>query len=200
MASKKPKNSNSARFVALFAIVALAAVAWHSTTLDGKRRQVNHAYRQAQAELAQLNEELTGVRSDSATAGEALATLRREVKRLQKNLEDAVTQLTSAAEERDTLQNENINLVSQVEVLNTEKQQLEAKYATIKELRLAIREIRQKTRERRSIARRERKREQRFADARELQTGNRGYVVREGQSTLLSGQRLHVRVLEPQSQ
>ena len=81
-----------------------------------------------------------------------------------------------------------------------EKQQLEAKLSSLKDLKLAIKDVKQKVWSERWAAWRARAQAQQVADEERLAAGNHGFVVREGASTLVAPSRLQVRVLEPEPQ
>ena len=187
-------------------LIGLAAASWRAIALEGQKRQIADEYRKARQELGQLvqeqgllKQELEGVRGQAASATEEVQALRTELARLQQNLDDTSAQLASAQQERQTLQQENTTLASQLDAVTEEKQQLEARLSNIKELRLAIRTVRDKMAERRWAAWQAHIAAQRTEDERLLAEGNRGYIVRDGVTTLGVATHLQVRVLDPQS-
>ena len=85
-------------------------------------------------------------------------------------------------------------------VQHAEKQRLEAKLSSIKELKLAIHDLRYKMWNDRWAAWRAQVQNQRAEDEEALARGNRGYLLRDGVSTLArENLRLRVHVLEPQA-
>ncbi len=187
-------------------LVALAVSSWRTFSLEGEKRRLEGSYERARAQLVRLldehgllEEELTGAVDEAGITGVEVQTLRREMARLQKRLDETMVGLTALQIEREALVQENMSLAEELEIVTSEKQQLEAKFSSIKELRLALRSVKRKMRDRRWAAWRARVAAQRTKDERLLAEGNRGFIVRDGQATLGVGTKLHVRVLEPQS-
>ncbi len=187
-------------------LVALAVASWRTFSLEGEKHRLEGSYERARAQLVRLldehgllEEELTGAVDEAGIVGAEVQTLRREMARLQKRLDETMVDLTALQAEREALVQENITLAEELEIVTSEKQQLEAKFSSIKELRLALRSVKRKMRDRRWAAWRARVAAQKTKDERLLAEGNRGFIVRDGQATLGVGTKLHVRVLEPQS-
>lgn len=191
-------------------LVALVALSWRMFSLEGQTRHLDQAYERArqeldrlQAEHGLLEDELLGARGHASTVEAAVESLRQELTRLQQRLGETTEELTGLRRAHDALQRDNTSLVEQLARVTEERQQLQAKFSSIKELQLALLSLKRKMREERWAAWRARwaaRREARQAeDAQGLAQGNRGYVVRDGQPTLDIGTRLQVRVHEPSS-
>ena len=194
-----------------FLIVALAILAavslWRTVSGEGERAriakanaQLKQTVQQLEVEQAMLNEELGEARRTIDVQSGDLTGLRQELQAAQADLDRTITELASFKGDFQDVQDQNNVLTSQLGAIMTEKEQLEAKLSSIKELKLAIREARHKVRQQRWAAWRARIRAHRHADEDRLASGNRGYVVREGVSTLGVSPRMLVHVLEPQSQ
>ncbi len=160
------------------------------------RYQLKHLVAQLQQAQARLTEELTQAQETIQDQSEDLKGLEGEL---------AALQATLAERERDAdrLDQERMNLTSQLASVRDEKATLEAKLASLKELRAAIRLVKQKIRKERWETWLAHMRQQGDDETQRLASGNRGYVVRQGLSTLgaraSSGTRLQVRVLEPET-
>ena len=92
---------------------------------------------------------------------------------------------------------QNTQLTAQLAAAKAEKAALEAKLSSIKELKLAIRDVRRKLWNERWADYRALAQARREQDQEQLASGNRGFVVKQGRSTLGSSPRLQVHVLEP---
>jgi chromosome segregation ATPase len=190
-------------------LAVLAAVTlWRTLAGEGERARITRAnlqltqtVQQLETERAKLQDELEGTRETIAAQTEDLTGLRQELETTQADLNQTVTALASLKRDFQDVQNETGVLAAQLAAVMTEKEQLEAKLSSVKELKLAIREIKRKAWEQRWAAWRVRLRaHRRVEDEDHLVWGNQGYVVRDGVSTLGAGSRMHVQVLEPQTQ
>ncbi len=195
--------------VAVLAIAAAAGL-WRAGAVEQEKRRLANAYQQAQAQLAhlaeeraKLAEELTGAHQTIEGQTASLAQLQGDLDRVQRQLEDTTQELASLTQEHEALRAEHLTLAGQFEAVQHEKQQLEAKLSDIHQLKLAIRDVRNKMWERRFAALRTRWQERVASlerqDEERLASGNRGYILREGLSTISQTPtpRLHVHVLEP---
>ena len=180
-------------------LVALIAASGRMFSLEGETRRLGQAYGQAKEELTRLEEELLEARTRSEAAQGELASVRQEVAQLQSRLDEASAALALSRHASEALRQEHVSLGERLERIMAEKQELEAKFASIKELKLAIRAVRRTMRGQQLAVWRAQIAAQQVEDQQQLAEGNRGYVVRERQSTLGARARLHVRVLEPQS-
>ena len=204
------------RIMLLLLAVATGVSIWRTTVTEREKRQVAAAYQQAQqlveqlhTERSHLNDELLNAREKVEVQAGDLSNLQEELKTVQGRLDQTLAQVSVLQQAHAQLQEQNGSLEEQLSSAITEKQQIEAKLSDLRELKLAIRDVRHKIWNRRLAALRTRLESLqdpvriealREADQEQLASGNRGYVVREGASTLGSGPRLHVHVLEPQSQ
>lgn len=161
--------------------------------LNMDRRKLAEEYAGAQRTLAELDHELDetrGIAQDQAT----------ELDRLQGRLTEAQQEVQRLQFEQRGFRQANTNLLQQLASVSEEKTRLEDKLHSIRELRLAIRSVKQQlwaTRRQEWLAKLE---AQQADDQRKLAAGNRGYLVRNGVTTLRSATKLQVRVLDPQAQ
>jgi epidermal growth factor receptor substrate 15 len=199
--------SRRTRVILVFLVCVLAASLWRTVSVERERRRLADAYAQAQQLVSQLSEERTHLNEELAESQQTvesqagdLASLRQELESVQQRLEATMTEIASLQQEHQQLRAQNSSLSLQLSSVEVEKAQLEARLSSLQELRLAIRDVKRQMWQRRWAAWRERIDRQREADLEQLASGNRGYVVRHGQSTLGSGPRMHVHVLEPEPQ
>ena len=194
--------------IAVLVLALLVVSLWRAVAVEREKRQVTEAYQRAHqlvTQLAQerdhLNQELVGANHTVEAQAGDLKNLQQELKSVQQRLEETVTEIASLQREHQTLHQENAVLATELGTVKTEKQQLEAKLSSLKELRLAIHDVKRKMSTERWAAWRAQRERLKVEDQERLASGNRGYLVREGTSTLsAAGPRLHVHVLEPQSQ
>ena len=187
------------RIILLGLLVLLIASLWRTVALERDKRRIATIYEEAKHSLAQLEEErdqltteLTSARGTIDDQTGKLTSLQEELQGVQQRLDQTVTEFASLQREHEQLRQQNTSVMA-------EKQQLEAKLSSIHELKLAIRDLRYKMWQQRFAAMREWFQRPRTTD-RVLASGNRGYIVRDGLSTLGTTTRLHVRVLEPEPQ
>jgi chromosome segregation ATPase len=200
-------QKNRGRLVLLvLAIITLGSL-WRTATVERDRRQLSTAYQQAQqavseldATRAQLQSELAAAQQAATAKTEEIAALQEELQQVQAKLEDTAGELAALQREHEQLRAENISLEDQVAAINAEKQQLEARLSDLRELRVAIRDVKRKMAEERWAAWRARVEAFKRTDQERLAAGNRGYVVRDGSTTLGQAARLRVQVLQPQAQ
>jgi len=145
-----------------------------------------------QQERAQLSAELADARTTIDDQTGRLANLQQDLQGVQQRLDSTVAEVASLQQERTQLRQRNASLAER-------QQQLEAKLASIKELRLAIHDIKRKMRDERWAAWQQHIDAQRVEDQQRLLAGNRGYVVRSGVPTLGQGTQVRVHVLQPES-
>ena len=129
-----------------------------------------------------------------------MTKLQDDLKQVQSRLDETVVELSSLQREHEQLREHDTSLMTQLSSVTEEKQQLEAKLSSLSELRLAIHDVKRKMRDERWAAWRERVRQAKLVDQARLAAGNRGYVIRNGATTLGAAPRLHVHVLEPEPQ
>jgi len=196
--------------MAALAIVAVASLA-RAVWVEREKQRLARAYTEAQQlvsqladERAHLSEELGQAQDTLEGQAGSLSNLEQELQEVQRRLDEKFTELAALQQEQQQLRQENVSLAQRLQSAQTEKQQLEAKLSSIKELRLAIRDVRRKLWQQRLASWQaywgERAEARKRADQDRLASGNRGYVVRHGTSTLGAGPRLHIHVLEPQTE
>ena len=187
-------------FMMLTAGLAVSGLITTKTLLD--KRALSSAYTKAQAELTQLQHDREQLSNALAQAQQTVGEQTTDVVRLQTELTQIETLLERIQQEVVQLQQDNATLTQQASDATRAKQQLEAKLSSIHELKLAIRDIRRKMWQERWQSWLARIDEQRQRDQVRLASGNRGFVVREGSSTLASSsmKKVQVRVLDPQPQ
>lgn len=189
--------------IAGLAIVAIVSL-WRAVAVEREKRRMADAYAQAQqlvkrldAERASLHHELEDAHQTIDTKTKDFTGLQQQYQDIQARLEKTIGELASLQQQHEALRQQNASLA-------TEKQQLEAKLSSLKELRLAMRDVKRKLWNERFAAWRAHIEAQKAADQERLAMGNHGYVIRGGASTFgsseSSGTKLRVHVLEPQSQ
>ena len=187
--------------------VLLVASLWRTVAVEREKRNIAAAYDQARQALSHLEAEQTKLASELATSQTQMqqkttenVTLQTELTGLQEKLQQTASELSILQREHEQLRESNASLTSQLSSISTEKQQLEAKLSNLRELRFAIRTVKRKMSEEHWAAWRTHIQAVRDADQLALASGNRGFVIRKGASTLGSGSTLRVQVLEPQAQ
>jgi len=190
----------------VLAVLSVASLIW-AFSVEYQKHRIAKAYEQARQEAqalaterVRLNQELGEARQTIEGQVGDITNLQHELKEVQSRLDETVVQLTSLQHNHNQLQERHASVVAQLSSLMAEKQQLEARLSSLKELKLAMRDVKRKIWRERFAAWRARSQALREADQERLASGNRGYVMRQGASTLGAGPRLHVHVLEPQSQ
>ena len=194
----------------LGALLILSVGGFGYAILAGREQQrLRQAYARAEQLVQQLSDERAHLASELAGARETvedqagtLANLQEELTDLQARLEATLVEIGALQREHEQARAQNNSLAAQRDALQSEKQRLEAKLSSLTELRLAIREVKRRIWHEHVAAWRAWVEAHRQADQEQLASGNRGYVVREGQSTLSTSptKKLHVRVLELQPQ
>lgn len=193
----------------VLAVVALASL-WRTVKVERDKREIAAAYQQAQQLAAQLSDERDHLNQELSSAqqtveGQAgdLDSLKHELSGVQDKLDETVTELAALQRQHESLRQQNTSLSTQLTSVVQEKEALAAKLSSLKELRVAIRSVKQKIRDEQWAAWRAHVEAVKWADQEALASGNRGFVMRNGVSTLGSGggtPRMNVHVLEPQTQ
>lgn len=181
------------------AVLAIASL-WRAAAVEGEKRRLAEAHAKIQHAMNELEDERNRLTGQLAEARQTLGERTDDLSRFTLELQQAQRQLASLQREHEELLAHDRSMSDQVSALTTEKQELEAKLSSVKELRLAIRDLTRKVWQERWAVWRGRLRAHRHADQDRLLAGNRGYVVRDGASTLGESPRVHVHVLEPQAQ
>lgn len=195
------------RFLLAGLVMLTVASLWRAGAAERERLRMSKAHAQAQhmvnelrQEHLRLSDELVAARQTIAQQTGDITGLRQEVDMAQARLNRAVAEVASLQRDVEQAREDNESLAGQLSVTMTQRQQLEAKLSSIKGLRLAIRELKNHLRRERWASWRHRLQAFRNVDEDRLASGNRGYVVREGTSTLGVSPRMQVHVLEPQVQ
>ena len=192
------------RVILIALLTALAVSLWRTVSVERDKRALSHSYEQAQQLVAQLtqerthlNTELTEAKQTVETQAGSLSNLELELGNVQAKLTTAATQIASLQHEHEQMRGQNASLTARLDSAMADKAALEARLSSLKELKLAIRDVRQKLWNERWADFRARVYAQRERDQEQLASGNRGFVVKQGRSTLGSSPRLQVHVLEP---
>ena len=195
------------RAVLLVLTLLMGASLWWAVAVEREKHRVTEAYERAHQLVTQLteerdhlNQELVGANHTVESQAGDLKNIQQELKGVQQRLEETMTEIASLQREHEAMRQQNTMLTTELDTAKTEKQQLEAKLSSLKELRLAIHDVKRKMSTERWAAWRAHVEHLKNEDQERLASGNRGYLVRGGTSTLGAGPRLHVHVLEPQSQ
>ena len=161
--------------------------------LSVDRRKLAANYAEAQRTLAELDHELDETRSIAQDQS-------KELDQLQSRLAQAEQDVQRLQFEQKGFRQANATLLQQLASVSQEKTLLEEKLHSIRALKLAIRDVKQQmwaARRREWLAALD---AQKAEDERKLAQGNRGYLVRNGMTTLRAATTLQVRVLDPQAQ
>ena len=193
-----PRN----RMLLFGAVVVAAGSLWRAAAGEGEKRQLAQAHAQLQQMTKQLEAERAQLSQELASARQTLKEQAGGLKGLRQQLAQATTELTSLQHQYDRTVQDNTKLTNQLSASTTEKQQLEAKLSSVKELKLALRDVQRKLWRDRWAAWRAHIDSERQGDQERLALGNQGYLMRNGLSTITSSSRprLQVRVLDPQLQ
>lgn len=195
------------RIILIVLTIGLVISTLIATKAEHDKRQLGDSYTRAQAMLAELQQEresltreLNQARQVVESQAADLSVLQNELSGLQVRLNDAEQEITRLQTEHLQLEASNTTLRDRLELTTEEKQALEARLSSIKELKSAIRTVKRKLRQERWESWMAHIQYRREEDQRELARGNRGFVVRDGTPTIGSASKLQVRVLEPQAQ
>ena len=199
--------SRQGRLVLAILVVATLVSLGRAVMVEREKRRIAANYEQAQQMVSQLTDEQQRLTDELSTARKTmesqagdLAGLRLELRGVQDRLDQTVVELASLQREHEQLRQEKSSMVSELSAITSEKEELARRLSSLQELRLAIREVKRKMSDERWAAWRAHVEELKEADREQLAKGNRGFVVHAGRSTLGATPRLHVQVLEPQSQ
>lgn len=181
---------------------------WRVVVVERERHRLARAYQQAQQVVRQLEVERTALQGELGETRRTVEVQQADLQGLRGQLEDATRQLDQTVAEiaslqraHELLRQENLSLTEQVTLAQLQRERLEAKLTSLADLRQTIRDVKRKAWADRLAAWRARAPSVRDDPAQKLlASDNRGYVVRNGVSTLVPGVRLHVHVLEPQAQ
>ena len=199
-------TSRMTRVILGLLIIGLGLSVLFATKIEREKRQLASEYAKTQETLAQLDEERGHLNQELADARQTLDGQAEDLSNLQTELGDLQDRLGKTEDEVGRLQRghvqlrqENLTLAQELEDVRQEKEMLESKLSSLKELRLAIHGVKQKLRDERWQAWRAHI-EAKQQEDRRVDQGNRGFLVRNGISTIGSQSAVHIRVLEPQAQ
>lgn len=187
-------------FVAVASLWRMVSVEREKGRLAKEHERVQQLVKQLEAEKGRLDAELTGARRMIEQQSGEITGLQEGLRGAQARLDTTVVKLAQLQREYDVLLQGNESVKHQLDAVIAEKQQLEAKLSSLNGLRLAIRDVKRKIWNARWAAWRLQIQTQREADQGQLAVGNRGYLVRDGMPTSVVSPKMHVHVLEPQSQ
>lgn len=195
------------RLIVLGLTIVLVASLWRLVAVERENQRVTEAYSQAtrtvkelEGERTHLSDQLADSRETVAGQADGLANLQHELEGVETELQQTQGALSALEREHQELLQQHTASTERLGVVEEEKRQLEAKLSSLKELKLAIKNVKRTIWNERWATWRARIQAQHIADQERLASGNRGYVVRDGASTLVSPSRLQVHVLEPQLQ
>ena len=193
----------------VLAVVAIGSL-WRTVKVEQDKHDISAAYEQAQELAAQLSAERNHLSQELSTSQQTVegqATemdhMKQELSGVQERLDQTVQQLASMQRQHEALREQQTSLTNQLSSATQEKEALAAKLSSLKELRVAIRDVKQRLRDDRWAAWRAHVESFQRADQAALASGNRGFIVRNGASTLGAKPgtpRMNVHVLEPQTQ
>ena len=191
----------------LVVLIGLAALGSVAVKGELDKRKLAQDYAKAQTTIQQiegdwirLNQELSDARQTVETQTTDLSQLHTQFEDVQVRLTQTETDITRLRAEYAKLQNAHTALTGELAMTTQEKDVLEAKLSSVRELKLALRDLKSKIWHQRWQAWLDRLQINRQESATQLAQGNRGYVVRNGVSTLSTSTRLQVRVLDPETQ
>ncbi len=195
------------RVILIVVIAVLAVSLWRMYLVELEKQQIAASYAKAsrlveqlQGEHKQLTDQLVNARQTVEGQAGRIGSLEQDLQNVDQQLKETLTELAALQREHDELRRNHATLTEQFDAVAAERQQLERKLSSLKELKLAIREVRRQMWNQRWVAWRARMEAQRQADVDRLASGNRGYLVRNGMSTVRASSQLQVHVLEPQPQ
>ena len=193
--------------IVLIGVVALAIVAIKGE-LDKRKLSADYVkaqttVRQLENDWVRLNQELSEARQTVETQSSDLSQLHGQFEQIQARLAQTEGEVTQLRADYAKLQDTSTDLSDQLALATKEREALQSKLSSVHELKLALRDLRQKVWKQRWQAWLDHIQAQRQGAATQLAQGNRGYVVRNGASTLNAATpstRLQVRVLDPETQ
>jgi chromosome segregation ATPase len=195
------------RYIVILLLVLMGLSSWRTLTSERARHRIAGDFQQAQEVIAQLQEErstlaaeLGGARQTITSHEATITSLQQELQLVSTKLDDTAIQLAALRQDHEQLQQEHQTMAGDMQALETQKVALEQRLSSLKELRLAIRDVKHHLWLQRLASWQARINTQNELDHQQLAAGNRGYVIRKGQSTLGATTKLQVHVLEPESQ
>ena len=199
------------RYVLLGMAIIVALSVWRAVSVEMQQRGLEASYEQAKAVIAQLEQEQQALSDELSGTKESFldetgelkslqGRLQAKLQEVQAELDDTITDLVALQSEHEALQGEHASLNEELDFIATEKRELELRLTSLDELKHAIRDVRRQMRAEGQVARQAKIAALKREDEAQLAAGNSGYVVRRGRSTIGTGRRVQVHVLEPQFQ
>lgn len=189
----------------LIVLIGLAALACVAVKGELDKRKLAEGYAQAQATIRQieddwirLNQELSEARQTVDTQSADVSQLHTQFDELQARLAQTATEIAQLRAEYAKLQDANTTLTGELAIATQQKEALASKLSSVRELKFALRDLKREIWKQRWQAWLDAIQTQR-QETTQLAQGNRGYVVRNGASTLSTVTRLQVRVLDPET-
>jgi len=158
--------------------------------LQARNDQLEARHQTLQRELEQTKAQAVSAQAELGRLQQQTAQLATEVRWFTQNLGDLKQVYLRVRTEREQLQ-------THLRLLEEQRTVLEERFKSIPELRKAIQKAQQAQAYRLREERRQWIEALREADRRELERGNRGYIIQAGQPTLTSA-RLSIRVHTPE--
>ena len=191
--------------VLVIGLVAVSAGSlWRAVGVERDRHQLVNAQERLKQDMRQLEDEQARLNQELVEARQTMSEQAGALEGAQAHLERTMNELAMLQRQYEALHHNSLILADQLKATMTEKQQLEARLSSLKELKLAMRDVKRKLWHQRLAAWQAHFDFQRSMDGdggdRLASSGNAGYVVRDGASTLGASPRMHVHVLEPQPQ
>ena len=176
---------------------------WRLLAVEREGHRIARAYRDAQQMAQQLEEERTLLSRDLSDANQTIEGQSEDLQRAREAVRQVKARLDQTVIALATLQQQHAQLRDHATALEAEKQQLEARLSSLKELKVALRDLTRHLQQQRWAAWRAGLK-RRGVQAKEngetrLAVGNHGYLIRNGVPTLGSSVRMRVQVLDPQS-
>lgn len=195
------------RIVLLVVLALLGLSAWRTASLQQDKHKLTATYDEARRTIAELQGEQGRLSNELGQAKRTVVDQAADIEGLEQELTLARGQLDKTLAELGDLQQTHVTLQERATSMEArlasveeEKRQLEARLSSIKELQLAIRDVRRKLWNERWAKWKARIQTARDSDRTVLASDNQGYVIHQGVSTLGTRTRLHVRVLDVQSE
>lgn len=195
------------RVLILLFVIGLGVSLWRVAVVERQRQVLAEQYAQAnklvnelQQERTQLNTQLVDARQTVEGQAGRITNLQQELQDVDRHLKESIAELAALKREHEELARSHAALSGQFQVVTDQNKDLQFRLSSLVELKKAIRQVKKEVWNQRFAAWRERMQAQREADQQELASGNRGYLVRNGTSTVKASSQLQVHVLEPQPQ
>ena len=145
--------------------------------LEGERKTLNQKLENQAQEKQELVRGKQAVEDTLSESQRKFSLIEEQLMQAQKRIDDLNDNLAKIEQENSVLEENRDRLTAQVEQLSQEKSALEERLSSVKELKKAIRELRIKMRNVKVPLL------TRASDEDKKIVGNRGYIIRNGEST-----------------